>query len=67
MDLPEKALVATKKELNRMKNMSPQMPEYSMLRNYIELVLDLPWNKCSEEHIDIRKARQVGFFRGSIW
>ena len=59
MDLPEKALKATKKELSRMRNMSPQMPEYSMLRNYIELVLDLPWNKCSDEHIDIKKAQKV--------
>merc|ERR1712156_810119 len=38
--------------------MSPQMPEYPMLRHYLELVTELPWNKSSEEKIDIQRARR---------
>ena len=35
------------------------MPEYPMLRHYLELVADLPWNKSTEDKIDISKAREV--------
>ena len=35
------------------------MPEYPMLRHYLELVADLPWDKTSNETIDIRKAKEV--------
>jgi ATP-dependent Lon protease len=49
------------KELRRLKKMSPQMPEYPMLRHYLELIADLPWNKSSNEKIDIRKAKTVTF------
>lgn len=56
-ELPEKALKAAAREFKRLKKMSPQMPEYPMLRHYLELVTELPWNKSSEERIDIQQAR----------
>merc|ERR1719495_1067405 len=56
--LPPKALKAAAREFKRLKKMSPQMPEYPMLRHYLELVAELPWNKTSEEKIDIQRARQ---------
>merc|ERR1711962_45787 len=56
-ELPEKALKAAAREFKRLKKMSPQMPEYPMLRHYLELVTELPWNKSSEEKIDIHRAR----------
>merc|ERR1719430_257115 len=55
--LPPKALKAAAREFKRLKKMSPQMPEYPMLRHYLELVAELPWNKTSEEKINIKKAR----------
>jgi len=57
-ELPEKALKAAAREFKRLKKMSPQMPEYPMLRHYLELVTELPWNKSSEERIDIQQARK---------
>merc|ERR1711962_1811668 len=57
-ELPEKALKAAAREFKRLKKMSPQMPEYPMLRHYLELVTELPWNKSSEEKIDIHRARE---------
>jgi len=57
-ELPEKALKAAAREFKRLKKMSPQMPEYPMLRHYLELVTELPWNKSSEERIDIQQARE---------
>jgi len=56
--LPQKALKAAAREFKRLKKMSPQMPEYPMLRHYLELVTELPWNKSSEERIDIQRARE---------
>merc|ERR1712032_1760419 len=47
-ELPEKALKAAAREFKRLKKMSPQMPEYPMLRHYLELVTELPWNKSSK-------------------
>ena len=58
-NLPENVVKVAGKELRRLKKMSPQMPEYPMLRHYLELVADLPWDKSSNEHIDLRKAKQV--------
>ena len=45
------------KELKRLKKMSPQMPEFPMLRHYLELMSELPWNKSTIDKIDISKAR----------
>ena len=58
-DLPQNAQKVVKKELKRIKKMSPQMPEYPMLRHYLELIADLPWNKATKDNIDISKAREV--------
>ena len=48
-ELPKKALRAAVREFKRLKKMSPQMPEYPMLRHYLELVAELPWNKVNHE------------------
>lgn len=57
-DLPENVKKVASKELKRIKKMSPQMPEYPMLRHYLELISELPWNKSTkEDNIDIAKAR----------
>ena len=57
-ELPETALKAAARDFKRLKKMSPQMPEYPMLRHYLELVAELPWNKSSVERIDIQEARR---------
>lgn len=48
---------AAKKELSRLKRMAPHMPEYSMTRNYLELLVELPWSTCVKETCSISKAR----------
>ena len=65
-ELPEEALKVVKKEIKRLKQMPQHSPEYPMLRNYIELVSDLPWNKSSMEVIDIHKAKEVELIIFSI-
>ena len=46
-------------ELKKIKTMPPISAESSLLRNYVELLLDLPWKKRSRVNGDIRRAKQV--------
>lgn len=47
------------KNINQLLKVSNMSPEYSVLRNYVETVLDLPWNKYSEDCLDIRYAESI--------
>ncbi len=58
-NLPEKVAKVANKEMRRLKKMSPQMPEYPMLRHYLELIAELPWSNSTRDHVDIHKAREV--------
>lgn len=46
-------------ELAKMQRMNPQMPEYSIQRNYLELFLDLPWNEFSKDKFDLKRAQRI--------
>ena len=59
-------MTVVKKEIKRLKKMPQQSPEYPMLRNYLELVSELPWNKSSMEVIDIQKAKEVYSNQSSV-
>ncbi|RDD43083.1 Lon protease-like protein 2, peroxisomal [Trichoplax sp. H2] len=56
-NLPPPALKAAKTELKRLKKMPPQLPDYSVTRNYLEWMVDLPWKKSTEDKLDINKAK----------
>ncbi|XP_004479937.2 lon protease homolog 2, peroxisomal [Dasypus novemcinctus] len=45
------------KEIKRLKKMPQSMPEYALTRNYLELMVELPWNKSTTDRLDIRAAR----------
>ena len=47
------------KELSKMQRMNPQVAEYSIQRNYLELVLDLPWEEFSKDKFDLKRARKI--------
>jgi len=57
LELPDKAAKTARRELKRLRKMSPQMPEYPMLRHYLEMITQLPWGVFSQENIEIKKAR----------
>ncbi|MEK9830404.1 MAG: endopeptidase La, partial [Schleiferiaceae bacterium] len=56
---PAEAAEQFKKELQRLQRMNPQVPDYGIQRNYLELMLDLPWDKVSTEPIKLPKARRI--------
>jgi len=47
------------KELMKMQRMNPQVAEYSVQRNYLDLFLDLPWDHFSTDKFDLKKAQKV--------
>jgi ATP-dependent Lon protease, bacterial type len=47
------------RELAKLQRMNPQVAEYAIQRNYLELFLELPWNDLANDFIEIEKARQV--------
>jgi len=47
------------KEVLKFQRMSPQMPDYSVQRNYLELFLELPWNTYSKDHFNLKKAEKI--------
>ncbi|XP_048372026.1 lon protease homolog 2, peroxisomal [Sphaerodactylus townsendi] len=55
--MPEQALKVCVKEVKRLKKMPQSMPEYALTRNYLELMVELPWNKSTRDRLDIRAAR----------
>ncbi|KAI9361120.1 ATP-dependent protease La [Pilaira anomala] len=57
-DLPEEASTIAQRELKRLKKLQPASSEYSVARNYLELIADLPWNKKTDDIIDIGQAKQ---------
>ncbi len=47
------------KELAKMQRMNPQVAEFSIQRNYLDLFLDLPWNEFSKDNFDLKRAMKI--------
>lgn len=47
------------KELNRLRRMNPQVAEYSVQLNYLDLVLDLPWDDVTTDNFDLKKVKKI--------
>ena len=47
------------KELSKLQRMNPQVAEYSVQRNYLDLFLDLPWDEFSEDKFDLKNAQII--------
>ncbi len=47
------------KELSKMQRMNPQVAEFSIQRNYLDLFLDLPWNEFSKDKFDLKRAQKI--------
>ena len=57
--MPEEIERHAIKELNRMRSMSPAGGEYSMIRTYLDLLVELPWSKISGADVNIAEARRI--------
>jgi len=57
--MPPEADKEARRELARLRMMPPQAAEYSLIKTYLEWMVELPWNKVTEDNLDINRARQV--------
>jgi ATP-dependent Lon protease len=58
-NVPEKVREKIEKEIDRLEKMPATSAEGSVIRNYVDWLLALPWNKETEDDLDIRKAEEV--------
>ena len=59
VDLPVEADKAARKQLSRMRAMSPNGAEYQVARNYVEWLADLPWGRTTADRLDVAEAKRV--------
>lgn len=56
---PDNVAEAFEKELAKLERYNPSSPDYSVQYNYIEFMLDLPWNDMSKDNLDLKHAQKV--------
>ena len=58
-EMPENVLEQAERELSRLERMGDQTPEATVIRNYLDWLLAIPWNARSEERLDPQYTREV--------
>ncbi|GHT71345.1 hypothetical protein AGMMS49950_07810 [Endomicrobiia bacterium] len=59
MKMPQAARDAAEKEISRLEKMMPMSPEATVIRTYIEWILDLPWEKFTADNLDLNRAKEI--------
>jgi ATP-dependent Lon protease len=57
--LPKEARAAAEKELQRLKAVPPASPEHGVIRTYLDVLSELPWNQGTVDHLDIPAAEKI--------
>ena len=58
-DMPETALKAANRELDRLARIPSASPEYSTTRNYLDALLGVPWSESTPDNLDISHAQEI--------
>jgi len=56
---PESVEKIFEKELGRLQRMNPQVADYGIQRNYLDLLLELPWQKYTKDKFDLKRAERI--------
>jgi ATP-dependent Lon protease len=59
MELPEQVRKQVDREVSRLERLQPAMAEYGVVRSYLEWIASLPWDKSTEDNLDLQHARKV--------
>jgi ATP-dependent Lon protease len=59
IELPEEVRKQADRELARLERLQPAMAEYGVVRSYLEWIASLPWDKSTEDNLDLQHARFV--------
>ena len=57
--MPENVQTEALKQLGRLERMHPDASEASMVRTYLDWMIDLPWNKQTEDNLDVTRAQKI--------
>ncbi len=57
--MPETAETAAKKELERLSRMNPASAEYTVSRSYLDWLVNLPWQKSTDDVLNIKRAKKI--------
>ena len=58
-NMPEEAREKGLRECKKLKQIPPSSAEYTVVRNYVDWILDLPWNEVKDTPLEMAKARQI--------
>jgi len=58
-ELPEHVTKALAKEFDKLGRTNPAAPDYAVTRNYVDWILDLPWNEFSQDNLDLKRSTHV--------
>ncbi|MDX1640064.1 MAG: endopeptidase La [Balneolaceae bacterium] len=59
VDVPEDVVEAAEKEIQRLEMTPNSSPNYGIIHNYVEWILDLPWGEYSDDKLDLKRARKI--------
>ena len=57
--LPDETREEAMRQLRRLERMHPDGPEAQVVRNYLDWVVELPWDRCSPDRLDLEDARRI--------
>jgi len=58
-DWPDEVQKHFDKEMKRLQRMNPQVAEYSILLNYMDTLIDLPWNEFTDDNFDLKNVKEI--------
>lgn len=58
-ELPDEVRTEAERELKRLEKLPAAAPDYHVIRTYLDYVLELPWQKSSEDKLDLAEARKI--------
>jgi ATP-dependent Lon protease len=59
MDMPEAVEEEVERQIKKLERMHPDAAEAATLRNYLDVMVGLPWSKASEENLDLKRAQVI--------
>ncbi|NLJ26715.1 endopeptidase La [Desulforhabdus amnigena] len=59
VQMPPEVLTAAEKEIERLGRISPAAAEYTVSRNYLDWLLELPWKVSTQDTLDVREAAKI--------
>ncbi|MBS1261353.1 MAG: Lon protease 2 [Calditrichaeota bacterium] len=58
-DLPERVMEVASEQIKRLERINPASAEYSVVTTYLDWLVSLPWEKLSEDNLDLKHAKRV--------